>query len=229
MRKLSNTLDNNPSYLHIFRANYLSKFIRKDIPKILDIGCWSGQFHRALDMKHQYFGVDIDEDVVKFASKKFKNTEFKTGSASSIPYNNNFFDVVVFSEVIEHIPANTETKALKEINRVMKKNGILFLSTPLDTWVSKMLDPAYWLIGHRHYKISKLVKMLNKTGFKIVETKKAGVAWHSFAHLIELFCKHSKIPLPKRLVGYLQYKSENYLKSGKEGYLTAMVIAKKHE
>ena len=71
-------------------------------------------------------------------------------------------------EVIEHIPPNNETRARGELARVLKDNGILLLSTPNDHLISILLDPAYFLRGHRHYNISKIKEIIQSTGFVTV-------------------------------------------------------------
>lgn len=63
-------------------------------------------------------------------------------------------------EVIEHIPPNTETHALRELFRVLKNGGSFLLSAPNDHLISKLLDPAYFLRGHRHYHINKIAKLM---------------------------------------------------------------------
>lgn len=68
-----------------------------------------------------------------------------------LPYDDSTFDVVVFSETIEHLPPTKVPAVLEEISRVLKKNGVAIISTPnLAAWQfrwkllrgKKIFDPA---------------------------------------------------------------------------------------
>lgn len=75
-------------------------------------------------------GVDISGSVVKNAEKKYKasNLQFLTGSVTSIPFENESFDVVVSFETLEHI--EDHHGMLSEIKRVLRPKGIVLISTP---------------------------------------------------------------------------------------------------
>ena len=70
-------------------------------------------------------------------------------------------------EVLEHIPKDTEKKMFNEVNRVLKPGGIFYISTPYNNVISNIFDPAWWLIGHRHYSLEKVKKYAQDAGFEI--------------------------------------------------------------
>ncbi|HDY87237.1 MAG TPA: class I SAM-dependent methyltransferase [bacterium] len=105
----------------------------------------------------------IDKNKRKVHGIKFEYGDIINGT----DYPSESFDKILFLEVIEHLPKNTEKQALKEIHRLLKKGGTMVLSTPNDTLLTAIFDPAYWLIGHRHYKINDIKKMLRDSGFTI--------------------------------------------------------------
>jgi hypothetical protein len=70
---------------------------------------------------------------------------------------------------LERIPSNSETSALVELFRVLKYNTSLLLSTPNHHLISKLLDLAYFLRGHRHYNVNKIGRIMESCGFVIVE------------------------------------------------------------
>jgi|GEM_PF-1751864 len=104
---------------------------------ILDIGAGSGAFSFEM-MKRGYdvircdllFGITQKE--VKGYEQAFIKAGFKSpfvqANAISIPFKDESFDGVLCADVLEHIPE--EERALEEIRRVLKKDGILVTSTP---------------------------------------------------------------------------------------------------
>jgi len=75
-------------------------------------------------------GVDISSETVEHAKNKYsnENLEFIEGDVTEIPLDKNIFDVVVSFETLEHHDKHEEM--LSEVSRVLKKDGILIISTP---------------------------------------------------------------------------------------------------
>ncbi|MFA6463633.1 MAG: class I SAM-dependent methyltransferase [Candidatus Paceibacterota bacterium] len=90
---------------------------------ILDVGCGSKPYKIFFE-KNNYVGIDIKEDSdaddVKIPEKFYDGL--------NIPYNDNSFDFIICTQVLEH--AIDPDKLLKECNRVLKQNGIIFLTMP---------------------------------------------------------------------------------------------------
>jgi len=110
-----------------------------------------------------------------------KGATLKVGSGLSIPFEDESFDVVLSWEVLEHIPQNTENQFFREISRVLAPNGVFFLSTPNHSLISTYLDPAYWCVNHRHYKIKTIISLAEQNGFIIEEIKVRGGWFETFA------------------------------------------------
>lgn len=112
------------------RYKFVLKHLKNDL-NILDLACGVGY---GTDMLHKdgrnTYGLDIDSDTITYARKQYegKGVTFLQGNALSTPFKDNYFDCVVAYEMIEHIAR--PTKLLKEIKRVLKKGGTLFVSTP---------------------------------------------------------------------------------------------------
>lgn len=112
------------------------------------------------------YGFDISAHSLKFAPKLFKQAgiDEKRYSLSigdirkKLPLDDNSMDFAVIAEVIEHI-TNPED-ALSELARVLKKDGLLFLSTVKD---SNHMDHI------TNFPSSEYVEeMIEKTGFKVI-------------------------------------------------------------
>jgi len=75
-------------------------------------------------------GVDISEEAISHARKKYKkeNLKFLQGSAAKVPIESSSIDVVVSFETIEHHDMHEEM--MMEIKRVLKSDGLLVMSSP---------------------------------------------------------------------------------------------------
>lgn len=107
----------------------LIKRVKSEI-KILDIGCGVG-YGLAFFANHNYkklFGIDINKYSLKISKERCPKANVKYGDVMKIPFQSNKFNLVILTEVIEHLD-NPQT-ALKEIRRVLGPKGILFLTTP---------------------------------------------------------------------------------------------------
>ena len=101
--------------------------------KVIDIACGEGYGTNilagsALDI----IGIDINKETVENASKKYRknNLHYMVGSVSDIPVKSNSVDVIVSYETIEHVDEESQKSFLKEAKRVLKKDGVLIISTP---------------------------------------------------------------------------------------------------
>ncbi|MHB8276140.1 MAG: class I SAM-dependent methyltransferase [Candidatus Humimicrobiaceae bacterium] len=154
-------------------------FIGSDTIKnkdILDIGCSYGWFEKwSVENKCKtIIGIEPHENNFHNINKEIFNAKFIIASALNIPLENNSIDIVVIWDVLEHLPVNSEIKTFLEINRVLKNEGKVFLSTPNKNFWSCILDPAFWLAGHRHYNLKSLKEIIEAAKLKIVIVEYAG-------------------------------------------------------
>lgn len=100
----------------------------------LDVGCGAGyaMFRASKDKICQVFGVDPEpgaHGVGRFINEKVEQqVTIIKGSAESLPFEDNTFDVVFSSHVLEHV--TNENNALKEMSRVLKPTGKLIIGMP---------------------------------------------------------------------------------------------------
>jgi SAM-dependent methyltransferase len=92
--------------------------------RILDIGSGRQVLCRYLKTSTAYFSLDSQETGLEWYNAKPSTF----GDAEKLPFNNGSFDTVVLLEVLEHLP--NPIIALQEAQRVLKKDGLLVLSTP---------------------------------------------------------------------------------------------------
>ncbi len=99
--------------------------------KVLDIGCGPGLLTKEVASRSQEFHVscvDISPYAIELAKKNCKNLRnisFKIGSVDNLPFADNGFDLVLCKDSFHEFPHPKQ--ALKEILRVVKPNGLLYL------------------------------------------------------------------------------------------------------
>ncbi len=114
--------------------NYYDKGEIKNLT-LLDVGSSTGIIDNFLaDKFNKVTGIDIDEKAIQFASKKFKkkNLKFKIGDAMKLEFPDNSFDVVICTQIYEHVP--DPKRLFAEIYRVLKPNGVCFLAAINKLW-----------------------------------------------------------------------------------------------
>lgn len=112
---------------------------------MLDIGCgtgWAlGQAAKLVDGKGTFYGVDLSEKMIEKAKENFKGREnfhFFKANAEEIPLENNQFDVIICTNSFHHYLH--PDKALKEMYRLLKTGGKLYLLDPtVDNWMIRQI------------------------------------------------------------------------------------------
>ena len=130
--RLLPSITNESMFEHLHRYVLAKRFCANKI--VLDIACGEGYGSNIIsDVAEYVYAVEIDKNVVKSAKEKYvkKNLEFKCSSIENIPLKDNSVDVILSFETIEHIP--DYIKALNELKRVLKNDGLLVISTPNKT------------------------------------------------------------------------------------------------
>ena len=142
LRLAINDAERNGIEFHWFRFMDTIKFLEKNQPlsgsyKVLDIGLGSGWLSILLKQAYGWdvSGIDIPREETAQWKQRYEKygIEFKLCDLTKekIPFEDNTFDFVFFTEVLEHLITEHPPYAiLKNINGVLKKNGQLILTTP---------------------------------------------------------------------------------------------------
>lgn len=97
--------------------------------KALDIGFGSGDILLAMSRQGaDCYGVEIAGVATTSLKKQCPSFHIIEASAASLPFKSDFFDIVVCSHVLEH--ENNEAATVKNMIRVLKPEGIIFLGVP---------------------------------------------------------------------------------------------------
>jgi SAM-dependent methyltransferase len=177
---------------HLLRFLYTYSLLPKGEGGLLEIG--SNPYYMSMIIRNyteyklyctNYFiGDSSSEDRVQYVINikekdklEFKYKHFNVEN-SQFPYADNFFEVVLFCEVLEHL-AKDPHRALLEIKRVLKPGGILILSTPNVARIENVIkillganiyDPysKHGIYGrhNREYSRHELFLLLKHCGFE---------------------------------------------------------------
>lgn len=134
----------------IFYANAIKNYIlreywwflrHKSKIKILDLGCGNGDLLIEVynNLKNEtfsgynieYYGVDISMTAIRSVRKKFlgvgNQNNFKRASVLDVPFVNKNFDIIIFSDVMDHI--SDKVHCTMELRRLLKDGGLLLFGT----------------------------------------------------------------------------------------------------
>jgi ubiquinone/menaquinone biosynthesis C-methylase UbiE len=153
------------------RHEFIANKIKTGIT-VLNIGVGRGTLERILNEQGVHIScLDPSEKTIKKVSTYIKNQkEARVGHAEKIPWPKNTFDVVIMSEVLEHLQKNAINLALEEVARVLKETGCFFGTVPADEKLEDSLvicpkcNDSFHRWGHqRSFTSNSLERMLNQT------------------------------------------------------------------
>jgi len=131
--------------------------------KILDVGYYACTLHEEILKKHgkeNIFGIDTETK---------KDTQYyKKATAEKIPFQANTFDTLIAGELVEHL--KQPEKFITEANRVLKKGGIMIITTPnRGSLINKIFHNNETPIHFSLFTWKELEKLLEKNGFEVVD------------------------------------------------------------
>jgi SAM-dependent methyltransferase len=159
----------NPKIIGLFLPGYfMAKELYRNIsnltPKLggrlLDIGCGAKPYKSMCNVD-EYIGIEIDDE-----NRKNHTHADVLYDGKVMPFEDKNFDSALSTEVLEHV-FNPDI-LLKEVNRVMKMNGIFLMTTPF-----------FWEAHGQPYDYARytsfgLEHILDKNGFEVLEQIKCG-------------------------------------------------------
>ena len=141
-------------------------------------------------------GLNIGSGKGNKIDPRIKNMEIKNGrgidyvgSVESIPFNDKVFDTIILQEVLEHV--EDPNKAMKEIYRVLKFGGHLYIQVPFIIGFHPC-PKDYWRFTHQGIK-----EINEKHGFEVVDLgESVGSATGFYRICVEFFSIILSIFLP---------------------------------
>ncbi|AKG22716.1 glycosyltransferase [Calothrix sp. 336/3] len=154
-------------------ADILS-LIPQDTQSILDVGCGNGLITNALPDSIHIVGVDSSEEALKSVTK-----ESYVGSITNLPFPDNSFDLVMATDVIEHLVDDIYFKSISELFRVASK--YVLISVPHAEQLEKSFvkcascGNVYHINHHqRSYREKELLDLCINEEWKVSEIRYSG-------------------------------------------------------
>src|SRR6266487_4941377 len=167
--------------------------------EILDVGCGEGKIWQLFPNLH-VTGLDFSADNLKMAKQYLKPV---LGTAEKLPFKDNSFDLVVATEILEHVMH--PDKVLEEANRVLKSGGHAIISFPNTAGLQFRLGILLWgrspLLNYpqnvphiRFFNLADIRTMLKNTHL-VIRKVRGG----NFLTLHPVYFGSFYIPVPRKI------------------------------
>ena len=189
--------------------DFIDRYVStNDNHKILDIGCGSGLMLNALEQIGDTYGMDMSDDAINFSKEIFRGTVKKGMLPDNIPYDEEYFSLVVALDVIEHV--NDDRASLTAIRSHIAVGGQAVISVPACMFLWSEHDV---LNEHkRRYTLEELKGKLIDAGFTIEKISYFNTFLFpliSLVRMIKNFLKRkgsSEIDLPHPFINFIVEK-----------------------
>ncbi len=149
---------------HNILKGIIAQRIKKgDVPsgRCIDIGCSGGVMAEYLSNYGEVVGTDISLEGLRVC--RGTGVEAVNANSEQLPFKNDTFSAATLLDVAEHV--ENDEKLFKEISRVLKKEGILFVTVPAGMYLWGSHDVKY---GHkRRYSKREFLKLNKKAGLSV--------------------------------------------------------------
>jgi ubiquinone/menaquinone biosynthesis C-methylase UbiE len=124
--------------------------------RILDAGCGTGEYiHRANELGFSASGIEPAEAMRKAATERNPGSTILDATATELPFPDGTFDLVICIEVLRYLHGADNREALREMYRVLKPGGTMFL-----TMVNRYALDGFYL----HYHARRLFRGQRASG-----------------------------------------------------------------
>lgn len=186
--------------------------------KILDVGCGRGDITLYLGRNaKEAIGVDYSKDAIKLANSARvnfplyiqKKVHFKIMNIKTLTFPSNYFDVVICIDVLEHLYKKEVESTMREIKRVLKKDGLLFLQTGINKLLYEFVYKYYiFPVNQIVTKIDRFVRRVNYKSLprdpRTIDEKKQHVNEPTYLYLKNLLKKFRFEGKIKMEIGYVK-------------------------
>lgn len=131
---------------------------------ILDAGCGTGAILAELGNPDQNVGVDLAPEAIAFCRQRGINN-VQQADICALPFPDESFAAVICSSVLYHVWVKDVGAALRELRRVLRPGGVLFLNLPAFAFLHSAHDDA--VLTARRFTRREVRALLVENGFAI--------------------------------------------------------------
>jgi SAM-dependent methyltransferase len=132
---------------------------------ILDAGCGTGYNIQHYEKRgHRVFSLDISADALAGVRQRGVR-KICQASVTEIPYRSDTFDFVFSFDVVQQLSLENGAGAIREMHRVLKPGGRLFIRVAAFEWMRSSHDEE--LSTQHRYTRGELRKAVERAGFEI--------------------------------------------------------------
>ena len=156
---------------------YTAKYCNKG--NLLDFGCGPGYLmEEAKKIGFNVYGAEFGEYAANIAKNKFGEYRIFAGNIENCKFQDNFFDIVIMSDLLEHIV--NPVSSLKKVNAILKNTvnsnggGYCMITTPNTNSLTAKLLKSKWhryMLEHLvYFNKNSMEKLAELTGFKVIKS-----------------------------------------------------------
>ncbi len=131
---------------------------------ILDAGCGTGVILKQLGNADKNVGVDIAAEAISLCQRRGL-TNVRQADIAALPFDDASFDAVICSSVVYHQWVADVTSAMREVGRVLRPDGLLFVNVPAFRFLHSAHDEA--VMTARRFTKKEIRSLLVANGFTI--------------------------------------------------------------
>jgi ubiquinone/menaquinone biosynthesis C-methylase UbiE len=155
--------------------------ISKKAEKVLDFGAGSGVFLYSLSKNFKkVYGLDVEVKSMNYIKNRFNlnNLHIIKNEGQSLPFQDNFFDIVYAADVLEHVE-NPE-KIYKELSRIIKPKGYLIVSGPTENLIYELCKKIIFRRKSASEHYSTIEDVIRQSSYKFKIEKIATLPFRFF-------------------------------------------------
>ena len=166
------------------------QYIKSKDNSILDLGCGRGWLTNLMTNYGSVIGVEPISPVVQYAKKIFPEINFICGTSKDLLKKrwDKKFNIVVTSEVIEHVPNEYKSDFINDIYKLLKSEGYLIITTP-----RKEVQKEWVLFTNPDQPVedwiseTELENLVSQKGFKKIKVERFSISPKKDAPQIEIY------------------------------------------
>ncbi len=167
-----------PKFLE-WEENYIRKllfYISKSNPLVLDAGCGDGRHCLLIDKNGgRAVGIDLSDSMLEESRGLYPDGDFRTMDMQDMSFTDSFFDGIWSSGSIYHVPKSHIDDLIKEVQRVLKPEGVIAVNFKLGEGEGMEASPRSYSGAPRYfayYTEEEMRSLFRSGGFEELESGK---------------------------------------------------------